>query len=79
MAAEHNLDLAQIAGTGLGGRVTKKDVTAYLQRGAEHAAGDAGVADLDGEALAAQVLGRQATPMGSSSSRVRVSTLRRLH
>ncbi len=36
MAAEHNLDLAHIKGTGLGGRVTKKDVEAYLaaQRGA---------------------------------------------
>jgi 2-oxoglutarate dehydrogenase E2 component (dihydrolipoamide succinyltransferase) len=30
MAAENNIDLAQIAGTGLGGRVTKKDVEAYL-------------------------------------------------
>lgn len=31
MAAEHNLDLSQIEGTGRGGRVTKKDVVAYLQ------------------------------------------------
>ncbi len=30
MAAEHNLDLTRIQGTGLGGRVTKKDVEAYL-------------------------------------------------
>lgn len=30
MAAEHHLDLAQIAGTGQGGRVTKKDVETYL-------------------------------------------------
>jgi len=30
MAAEHGLDLKQIAGTGQGGRVTKKDVEAYL-------------------------------------------------
>lgn len=30
MAAEHGLDLAQIAGTGEGGRVTKRDVQAYL-------------------------------------------------
>ncbi len=30
MAAEHNLDLTRIRGTGLGGRVTKKDVEAYL-------------------------------------------------
>ncbi len=35
MAAEHNIDLTQIEGSGLGGRVTKKDVEAYLQeRGA---------------------------------------------
>ncbi|MBW7881244.1 MAG: 2-oxo acid dehydrogenase subunit E2 [Caldilineaceae bacterium] len=32
MAAEHNLDLAAIEGTGLGGRVTKKDVEAVLER-----------------------------------------------
>jgi 2-oxoglutarate dehydrogenase E2 component (dihydrolipoamide succinyltransferase) len=30
MAAEYRLDLTQIAGTGRGGRVTKKDVEAYL-------------------------------------------------
>lgn len=30
MAAEHQIDLAQIEGTGRGGRVTKKDVEAYL-------------------------------------------------
>lgn len=30
MAAEHQIDLNQIAGTGNGGRVTKKDVEAYL-------------------------------------------------
>jgi 2-oxoglutarate dehydrogenase E2 component (dihydrolipoamide succinyltransferase) len=30
MAAEHRLDLAKLTGTGLGGRVTKKDVEAYL-------------------------------------------------
>lgn len=31
MAAEHGLDLAQIPGTGRGGRITKKDVLAYLE------------------------------------------------
>jgi 2-oxoglutarate dehydrogenase E2 component (dihydrolipoamide succinyltransferase) len=31
MAAEHQLDLTQIKGTGRGGRVTKKDVEAYLE------------------------------------------------
>ena len=31
MVAEHDLDLAQIAGTGREGRVTKKDVLAFLE------------------------------------------------
>src|SRR5262245_26624614 len=33
MAAENNIDLTQIKGTGMGGRVTKKDVEAYLASG----------------------------------------------
>jgi 2-oxoglutarate dehydrogenase E2 component (dihydrolipoamide succinyltransferase) len=44
MAAEHQLDLAQVPGTGLGGRVTKKDVSAYLQRQTEELA----VQDVEG-------------------------------
>ena len=34
MAAEHDLDLEQIEGTGRGGRVRKQDVLAYLENGA---------------------------------------------
>src|SRR5215472_5465365 len=35
MAREHNLDLSRIKGSGAGGRITKKDVEAYMaQRGA---------------------------------------------
>lgn len=38
LAAEHNVDLRQIAGTGREGRVTKKDVEAFVaQRGAQPA------------------------------------------
>ena len=33
MAAEHNLDLSAIPGTGLAGRVTKNDVLGYLEAG----------------------------------------------
>ena len=51
MAAEHKLDLAQINGTGLGGRVTKKDVTAYLQEAAEHSAGNDQGVELDGDTV----------------------------
>jgi 2-oxoglutarate dehydrogenase E2 component (dihydrolipoamide succinyltransferase) len=33
IAAEHNVDVSLIAGTGEGGRVTKKDILAYIERG----------------------------------------------
>ncbi|MBI4733173.1 MAG: 2-oxo acid dehydrogenase subunit E2 [Chloroflexi bacterium] len=35
IAAEHNMDLSQIRGTGLNGRITKQDVLAYLEHPAE--------------------------------------------
>jgi 2-oxoglutarate dehydrogenase E2 component (dihydrolipoamide succinyltransferase) len=41
MAAEHNLDIARIPGSGLAGRVTKNDVLQYLESPAAAAAPDA--------------------------------------
>jgi pyruvate dehydrogenase E2 component (dihydrolipoamide acetyltransferase) len=38
MAAEHNLDLSTIPGTGIAGRVTKNDVLSYLETGPAPAA-----------------------------------------
>lgn len=32
IASEHGVDLAQVPGTGLGGRITKKDILAFLER-----------------------------------------------
>ena len=32
IAREHNVDLAKVTGTGLGGRITKQDITAFLDR-----------------------------------------------
>ncbi|MFN3412861.1 MAG: dihydrolipoamide acetyltransferase family protein, partial [Thermoanaerobaculum sp.] len=32
IAAEHSIDLAQVPGTGLGGRVTKEDILSYIER-----------------------------------------------
>jgi pyruvate dehydrogenase E2 component (dihydrolipoamide acetyltransferase) len=32
IAREHNVNLAQVDGTGLGGRITKQDITAFLER-----------------------------------------------
>jgi pyruvate/2-oxoglutarate dehydrogenase complex dihydrolipoamide acyltransferase (E2) component len=41
MAAEHGIDLSQVSGTGMGGRVTKKDVLAFLERGGASASAPA--------------------------------------
>lgn len=35
MAAEHGIDLATVKGTGVGGRITKKDLAAYVERAPE--------------------------------------------
>ena len=35
IAAEHDVDLSQVEGTGRGGRVSKKDVLAYVEGGAK--------------------------------------------
>ncbi len=37
LAAEHDLDIAEIPGTGIGGRVTKKDIESYIEEREEHA------------------------------------------
>ncbi|HVC35404.1 MAG TPA: dihydrolipoamide acetyltransferase family protein [Chloroflexota bacterium] len=39
LAREHSLDLRQVRGTGLGGRITREDVEAYLQRDPAASAG----------------------------------------
>ncbi len=45
MAAEYNLDLTKIAGTGHGGRVTKKDVESWLEKNAAAGQGEQQAAD----------------------------------
>lgn len=37
LAAEHRIDLSAVPGTGLGGRITRKDVLAYLENGGAEA------------------------------------------
>jgi pyruvate dehydrogenase E2 component (dihydrolipoyllysine-residue acetyltransferase) len=32
LAREHNVDLSQVAGTGIGGRITKQDIMAFLEK-----------------------------------------------
>jgi pyruvate dehydrogenase E2 component (dihydrolipoamide acetyltransferase) len=38
IASEHNVDVSQVQGTGRGGRVTKKDILAFVEGGGEAAA-----------------------------------------
>src|SRR5215213_8578714 len=38
IASEHNVDVSQVAGTGRGGRVTKKDILAFVEGGGDAAA-----------------------------------------
>ena len=38
VAQEHNIDLSQVTGTGINGRVTKKDVLSYIESGAKTSA-----------------------------------------
>ena len=39
IAKEHNVDIAQIHGTGIGGRVTKQDILGFIDGGGAGAAG----------------------------------------
>jgi pyruvate dehydrogenase E2 component (dihydrolipoamide acetyltransferase) len=45
IAAEHGVDVAQIPGTGRGGRVTKKDILGYIESGGAEAAAPAAPAE----------------------------------
>jgi 2-oxoglutarate dehydrogenase dihydrolipoamide succinyltransferase (E2 component) len=42
IAAEHGIDLAKVEGTGVGGRIRKKDVLAYIETGKDERAGERG-------------------------------------
>ncbi len=58
LAREHNIDVAQVRGTGAGGRVTKEDVLAYVEAKPAAAPAPAG----DGQRAAAAVVERAAPP-----------------
>lgn len=46
LAAEYGVDLRQVPGTGLGGRVTREDLVAYLERQTEPTPSPAGLAEV---------------------------------
>lgn len=61
MAAEHNLDLATIPGSGLAGRVTRNDLLSYLEAGAPAAAAPA--VPLSGAAVPAPAAAPAGAPL----------------
>src|SRR5438876_7790475 len=61
LAKEHNLDLSQIRGSGMGGRVTREDVLAYVEAGTVAAAARVGTT------AAATSVGTMAAPAGLSA------------
>lgn len=71
IAAEHGVDLAQMPGTGAGGRVTKEDVEAYLAatEGAEEA-GASAQAGSSGLGFISPAVGRLAAELGINLAQV---------
>ena len=60
IARENNVDVARIAGTGLGGRVTKQDILEYLDRDSGLGTRDSGLGTRDStKALEASVASRE--------------------
>mgnify|MGYP001218920555 CR=1 FL=1 len=64
LAAEHGIDLSRIAGTGLGGRITRKDVLAAIASGA------AGAAAVVTSAPAAAAVAPQAAPIATPAASI---------
>jgi 2-oxoglutarate dehydrogenase dihydrolipoamide succinyltransferase (E2 component) len=70
LAEEHDLDLAQVEGTGTGGRITKKDVEAVIAAGGTVAAPEA-------EAAPAAPAMAQAAPTGAGEEIVPMTHIRK--
>jgi 2-oxoglutarate dehydrogenase E2 component (dihydrolipoamide succinyltransferase) len=75
MAAETNVDLSKIEGTGIHGRVTKRDLERYLEDGGESTSTPAAEPEpgpmVPDEAAATASSGASTPPSGASSSKVR--------
>jgi pyruvate dehydrogenase E2 component (dihydrolipoamide acetyltransferase) len=63
IAREHNVDLSQVEGSGLGGRITKQDITAFIE-------GQSGTPSLSSPTLARQSGVVEAPPSPTPSSPV---------
>jgi len=75
LAREHNVDPSQIRGTGTGGRVTKEDVMAFVERGdGQRAAPAAAPAAAAQRPAAAQAPARAAPPAAREAAGDRTTT-----
>ncbi|NMO96902.1 dihydrolipoamide acetyltransferase family protein [Paenibacillus lemnae] len=73
LAAQHDLNLNDIKGSGLGGRITRKDVLAFVEQRGE--AGPAAVSASPFEGRNQQVSSEPSPPLGTSIPNVRHSGL----
>jgi pyruvate dehydrogenase E2 component (dihydrolipoamide acetyltransferase) len=70
IAREHNVSLSQVTGTGLGGRITKQDITAFLERPQAASAASAGSAP--------SVSSKPAPPVAIPGDAVPLTPMRRI-
>jgi len=74
IAREHNIDISQVSGSGLGGRITKQDIMAFIEGGSAAPARDSGAgvspvqADGDSRATSASS-GQGAAPQAGEDAR----------
>jgi pyruvate dehydrogenase E2 component (dihydrolipoamide acetyltransferase) len=79
LAEENDIDLSQVQGTGTGGRITKKDVQAFIETGQRRPAAVAGQptpAPAAGAAPAIQTLPVPPAPVGGTEEAVPLSRMR---
>ena len=85
LAREHSVDVSRIAGTGIGGRITRNDVLRYLESGAGDGADASGVAEpsvtAPGPAIAptpAPPVSEPAAGVADDEERIPLSPVRRM-
>jgi pyruvate dehydrogenase E2 component (dihydrolipoamide acetyltransferase) len=73
LAEENNIDLSQVEGTGTGGRITKKDITSFIESGGAQKPALRAVP----EAGAAPARAPQQIPAGEAEQTVKISHIRK--
>lgn len=63
LADDHEIDLRQVIGSGMGGRITRKDVLDYLERGPQRSASQPAAGYQDASASASAVTAAPAAPV----------------